>query len=140
MGMLGRLLGRAGGMADDGAAALRTRFGLSETTPPDIAQRIGAFRSAEARGMGGGLNSGQASFHMQKEMLALQVADSNPGAAQAIRAAQTPDELASIMQQIGPAAQRAAPDPRAAQLGMVDHTPPDILDRISAMRRNDQYR
>jgi hypothetical protein len=139
MGMLGRLLGRAGGMADDGAGALRARFGLSETTPPDIAQRIGAFRSADARGMSGGLNSGAASFHMQKEMLALQLADSNPAAAQAVRAAQTPEELASIVQQIGPAPAPPMRDPRAAQLGMVDHTPPDILDRVSAMRRNAQY-
>jgi len=143
MGLLGRLMGggrrAVAGMADDGAGALRSRFGLSETTPPDIAQRIGAFRSADARGMSGGLNSGQASFHMQKEMLALQVADSNPQAAQAIRAAQTPDELSSIMQQIGPPSAPAMPDPRAAQMGMVEHTPPDILDRVSAMRRNAQY-
>lgn len=134
----------AAGMADDGANALRMQMGLSDTTPPDIAQRIGAFRSAEQRGLGGGMNSGAAQFHMKKEMLAQQLSGGDPQIMQIIRQARDEMDLEAI---VGRLQGQASPsqgagaglDPRIAQMGLSETTPPDLVSRIERSRRTAPY-
>lgn len=104
MGLLSGIarMARGGGRAAMGSAQGGDNFvlggmrGLDETTPPDIAQRIRAFQSADARGMSGGLSGGPAQFHMKKEILAQQLSGGDPQIMNIIRQARDESELEQI--------------------------------------------
>lgn len=122
---------RAAGAGDD--FVLGGMRGLSDTTPPDMAQRIRAFQSADARDLRGGMQGGPAQFHMEKEMLAQQLSGGDPQIMQAIRSAQSPEELDAIVSSLP--LPRGGADPRIQQMGLSPTTPGDIIDRIETARR-----